>query len=313
MIIAANTTSLCDDLDLSPLEELGECRYFGELSREELFAVCRDADALLINKITVDEELLSACPRLKYVGTFATGYDLIDLQACRKRGITVCNAPDYSTHAVAQHTFALLLSLYGRISEYTASVAKGDWIKSKAFCYFPYPTRELYGKTFGVLGYGNIGKAVAKIAEAFGANVIISTRTPPKDCPYKSTDLDGLLKESDIISLHCPLTPATARVIDEKAIGKMKKSAVIINTARGGLLDEKAVAEALNSGRIAGACLDTVDGEPMLATNPLYGAKNCLITPHVAWVAHETRARLIGIVADNLKSFLNGNPKNVVS
>lgn len=313
MIIAANTVALCDDLDLSPLEALGECRYFGELSREELYKVCRDADALLINKIYVDEELLDACPNIKYIGTFATGYDIIDLNACRKRGITVCNAPDYSTHAVAQHAFALLLSLYGKIREYTSSVDAGDWINSKSFCYFPYPTRELYGKTFGILGYGNIGKAVAKIADAFGANVIISTRTPPKDCPYKCVSLNELLTESDVLSLHCPLTPSTARVINENSLKLIKKSAVLINTARGGLLDEEAVAKALERGDLAGACLDTVAAEPMSADNPLYRAKNCLITPHVAWVARETRTRLIGIVADNLKCFIEGNPKNVVS
>ena len=171
----------------------------------------------------------------------------------------------------------------------------------------------MYGKTFGVFGYGNIGKSVAKIAEAFGANVVISTRTPPKDCPYKVVDFEELLKVSDILSLHCPLTEKTANLIDAKALSLMKESAVLINTARGGLVDEAALADALNAGKIAGACLDTVAVEPMRADNPLYGAKNCVITPHVGWVPRETRKRLLGIVAGNLKAYIEGKPINVVS
>ena len=261
----------------------------------------------------VDEALLEACPKIKYVGTFATGYNVVDIEACRRRGITVCNAPDYSTHAVSQHTFALLLALYGRICNYDKSVRDGDWIKSKTFCYFPYPTSELYGKRFGVYGYGNIGKAVAKIAEAFGAEVVISTRTPPKDCPYKQVTLEEMLKTCDVVSLHCPLTEKTAKMIDAEALKLMKKSAVLINTARGGLVDERALADALNDGTIGGAGLDTVAAEPMRADNPLYGAKNCIITPHIAWTALETRTRLVGIVAGNLKAFIDGAPRNVVS
>lgn len=315
MKIVVNTSaiSFSDDLDFSELESLGDIKYFGEIPREELFALCADADALIVNKVEVDEALLAASPKLKYVGTFATGYNVIDIEACRRHNVTVCNAPDYSTHSVSQHVFALLLSLYGRISEYTSSVVAGDWIKSKTFCYFPYPTYELYGKTFGVFGYGNIGKSVAKIAEAFGANVVVSTRTPPRNCPYKVVGFEEMLKTSDIISLHCPLTDKTANVIDNKALSLMKKSAVLINTARGGLVDESALAAALNEGRIAGACLDTVAVEPMRADNPLYGAKNCLVTPHIAWVPEETRTRLLKIVVDNLKAFMDGKPTNVVS
>jgi len=313
--IAINTSAISynDDMDFSEFESLGEVKYFGELSREELFSLCADREALIVNKVEVDEALLSACPNLKYVGTFATGYNVVDIEACRRHGVTVCNAPNYSTHSVSQHVFALLLNFYGRISEYTSSVAAGDWIRSKTFCYFPYPTYELYGKTFGIFGYGNIGRSVAQIASAFGANVVVCTRTPPKDCPFKLVSFEELLKTSDILSLHCPLNEKTAKLIDKRALSLMKNTAVLINTARGGLVDEGALAEALNSGAIAGACLDTVAEEPMRADNPLYGAKNCLITPHVGWVPHETRARLLKIVAGNLRAYIEGNPINVVS
>ncbi len=313
MKIAINTEALGEDLDLTPLARLGDCKFFGEVTREELFSICKDVDALIVNKLEVDAELLDRCPGIKYVGTFATGYNVVDIEACRKRGVTVCNAPDYSTRAVSQHTFALLLALYGKTGDYSASVKAGDWIRSKTFCYFPYPTHEIYGKKFGIFGYGNIGKAVAKIAEAFGAEVLVCTRTPRTDCPYKNVSFDKMLKTCDIISLHCPLNAGTAKIIDERALGLMKKDAVLINTARGGLIDEKALAKALKEGKIAGAGLDTVDGEPMRADCPLYGVENCIITPHIAWVAHETRSRLIGIVAANIQAYIDGKPQNVVS
>ena len=315
MKIAINISAVSynGDMDFSEFEKLGEVKYFGEIPRKELFALCADCNALIVNKVEVDEALLNACPDLKYVGTFATGYNVVDIEACRRHGVTVCNAPDYSTHSVSQHVFALLLNFYGKIAEYTSSVAAGGWIKSETFCYFPYPTFELHGKTFGVFGYGNIGRSVAKIAEAFGANVVVCTRTPPKDCPYKQVGFEEMLKTSDIISLHCPLTEATAKIIDKRALSLMKKTAVLINTARGGLVDEGALASALKGGRIAGACLDTVAVEPMRADNPLYGAKNCLITPHIAWVPKETRQRLLGIVAGNLRAYIEGKPRNVVT
>lgn len=314
MKIAVNTSALTKgDLNFSELEKLGEIKYFGELPREELYKLASDCGAIIVNKVEIDEEFLNRCPQIKYVGTFATGYNVVDIKACRARGVTVCNVPDYSTHAVSQHVFALLLSFYGSVSEYTRSVADGDWIKSKTFTYFPFDTHELYGKTFGIFGYGNIGKAAAKIAEAFGAKVIVSTRTRPGDCPYELVSFDELLKRSDILSLHCPLTEATAKIINENSLDKMKSCAVLVNTARGGLVDENALANALNGGKIAGACLDTVAVEPMLADNPLRTAKNCIITPHIAWVATETRTRLLGIAVENLRAFLSGKPQNVVS
>lgn len=315
MKIAVNVSAISynNDLDFKEFESLGDVKFFGELTREELFELCRDREALIVNKVEVDEALLSACPDLKYVGTFATGYNVVDLEACKRHGVTVCNAPDYSTHSVSQHVFALLLALLGRIPEYVSSVSAGDWIKSKTFCYFPYPTFEFYGKKFGVYGYGNIGKNVARIAEAFGAEVVVCTRTPPKNCPYKQVTFEEMLSTCDIVSLHCPLNEKTANLIDGNALKLMKKSAILVNTARGGLVDEEALASALNNGQIAGACLDTVAQEPMRADNPLYGAKNCLITPHVGWVPQETRQRLLGIVAGNLKAYIEGKPINVVS
>ena len=313
MKIALNTSGLGENADLSEFEKLGEIIYFEEVEREELLRIVSDCDALLVNKVIVDEALLSACPKLKYVGVFATGYNVVDTVACRERGITVTNVPGYSTNPVAQHVFALLLNVLGAIDKYTSSVAAGDWIKSKSFTYTPYPTYELYGKTFGIYGYGNIGKAVAKIADAFGAKVIICTRTTPRDCPYPVVSKEEIFKNSDILSLHCPQTPATANLINEQTLSRMKKNAYLINTARGGLVDEKALANALNSGAIAAACIDVISVEPMKRDNPLYGAKNCYITPHVAWTAQETRTRLIKIAAENLKAFLKGNPQNVVN
>lgn len=301
------------DVDFSPFLSLGNVEFLGEVPREQFLSKLSDKNAVVVNKAIVDREFLESAPKLKYVGVFATGYNYIDLAECTKRGITVCNVPDYSTHSVSQHTFAMLLSFYGKIGKYVQSVKDGDWVKSKSFCYFPWPTRELYSKTLGIYGYGSIGKAVAKIAEAFRMNVIIYTRTPPLNCPYKVVTKEEIFKESDVLSLHCPLTKQTEGIVNAETLALMKKDAVLINTARGGLVDEQALADALNGGRLAGACLDTVAVEPMLADNPLLTAKNCLITPHIAWVAEETRERLIRLAYENLKKFIEGTPINKVN
>lgn len=314
MKIAVNTSAVTiGDIDFSEFEALGEVKYFGELPKSEIIKLAHDCEVLIVNKVEVDEELLASCPKLKYVGVFATGYNCIDLQACRKRSIPVCNVPGYSTNSVSQHTFALLLYLYGRIGEYARSVERGDWVKSETFCYFPWATRELYGKTFGVYGYGSIGRATAKIAEAFGMKVIVCTRTVPDDCPYPIVTKEEIFRESDILSLHCPLTDKTREIVNFETLAMMKPTAVLINTARGGLVNEKALADALNGGRLYGACLDSVAAEPMRPDNPLLGAKNCVITPHIAWVSQETRARVVHMAAENLKSFLSGKPQNVVN
>lgn len=312
-IVSVDTCTVsCGDIDFSALDELGEVTYYDVLTEGGLAHAAADADVLLVNKASVDEKLISACPKLRYVGTYSTGYNNIDLAACAKRGITVCNVPGYSTHAVSQHAFALLLSFVGEIGKYSSSVARGDWKRAKTFCYMPWQTREIFGKTFGVYGYGNIGKATAHIAEAFGMRVIVCTRTPPEDCRYELVSQREIFSQSDFLSLHCPLTEQTRGLVNEQTIALMKREAIIVNTARGGLIDEAALAKALNSGRIAGACLDVLAQEPMRKDCPLIKAKNVLITPHIAWIPRETRQRLVGEVADNLACFLAGAPRNRV-
>ena len=301
------------DLDFASIKALGDVSFYSVMPPEELAAVCADTDVLLVNKANVTRELVQRCPRLKYVGTYSTGFNNIDVQALNERGIVCSNVPGYSTAAVSQHVFALLLMYQGATDKYAASVAQGDWIKSGTFCYFPWRMHELYGKTFGVYGYGNIGSAVAAVAAAFGMNVIVYTRTTPKNCPYRIVTQEEIFRQSDYLSLHCPLNEGTAGIINAKTLDMMKPTAVLINTARGGLVDEVALADALNAGKIGGACLDTIATEPMTAECPLIGAKNCIITPHVAWGPLETRARLVEMVADNLRAFLNGSPINVVT
>lgn len=314
MKIAIDTCAVTNgDMDFSEFEKLGEVKFFENIPREELYKLASDCGAMIVNKLVIDEEFLTECPSVKYVGVFATGYNLIDLDACRRHGVTVCNVPNYSTYSVAQHVFALLLDIYGAIRQCSDWVNRGEWTRSVSFTSLQWRTREIYGKTFGIYGYGNIGRQVARIADALGANVIVCTRTKPENCPFPLVSKEELFKTGDIISLHCALTPETAGLIGREAISLMKRDAVLINTARGGLVDEKALADALNSGRISGAGLDVVAEEPMLPDNPLLNAKNCLITPHVGWIPQETRARLVNAAAANLKAFLSGTPQNVVS
>ncbi|MCD8294259.1 MAG: D-2-hydroxyacid dehydrogenase [Clostridia bacterium] len=303
----------CGDIDFTPFEEIGEVVLFNEPTKAELYSLAADIDAIIVNKVPVDRDLLEHAQKLRYVGLFATGYNNIDLQACRERGIVVSNVPAYSTNAVTQHVFALLLCLLGKIPEYAASVQNGDWIRSKAFCYFPWPTYEISGKTFGIIGYGSIGRSVAKVADAFGARVIVNTRTKPADCQYDLVSKEEIFRTADIVSLHCPLTEQTAKLVNAETLAMMKPTAYLINAARGGLVDEPALAKALNEGHIAGAGVDTISEEPMNPANPLLGAKDCIITPHIAWVPHETRERLVQTALANLKAFLAGKPQNVVS
>lgn len=290
--------------------EVVTCRLEDE---EDIRAKLADADAVLCNKTVFDARRFDMAPKLKYIGLFATGYNNIDLEEATRRGVTVCNAPAYSTEAVAQHTFALLLSLTDRAGEYNATVAAGDWVKSRTFSYFPLPHTELSGKTMGIVGFGAIGRRVADIALAFGMRVLVYTRTPKGDKRVTEVGFDTLLRESDVVSLHCPLTAENAEMMNEEAFAKLKPNAIFLNTARGGLVDENALAAALNEGRIFGAGIDVLRREPMLPDCPLLGAKNCIITPHVSWAGPETRRRLLKIVEDNLASFLKGTPKNQVN
>ena len=256
--------------------------------------------------------MISSLPKLKYIGLTATGYNNVDIEYVREKGITICNVPNYSTVDVAQHVFAFLLHYANKINEYDASVKDGDWLKSKTFCYFDTPIVELYNKTMGIIGFGNIGKKVADIASAFGMKVLVYSRTK-KQSEYEFCSKEELFKRSDFISLHCPLNEKTSRLINKETLSLMKPTSVLINTSRGGVIDEYALKEALEQGKIKHALLDVLTIEPMNKDCPLIGVKNVTFTPHVAWAPVECRQRLIEIVAQNVKAFIDGNPQNVVN
>lgn len=304
-----------NDLSLDALKELGEVTSYGVTPHDKIVEYIGDAEVVLCNKANLSREILSQCKNLKYIGECATGYNNIDIVAAREMGITVTNAGQYSTMAVAGHVFAFIAEHFSKIHEYSESVKKGDWIKSESFVYYLSPTEELYGKTMGIIGFGSIGKAVAKIADAFGMKVIVSTRTVPlKDAyPNEFVSREELFKNADIISLHCPLTDETKNIINKETLSMMKKNAFLINTSRGGTVVEKDLADALNEERIGGAAVDVVAVEPMLPDNPLFTAKNIIITPHIAWAPRQTRERLLSIVTENLKAYLAGNPTNKVN
>lgn len=300
------------DLSWSSVERLGTLTVYPRTSPEEVASRIGDSDAILLNKINITEEILSKCPNLKYIGVQATGYNVIDLEACRKHNVIVTNVPSYSTSGVAQMVFAYITEFASRTSVHNASVKNGDWVKCQDFCYWKVPLVELEGKTLGIYGYGSIGRRVAQIAKAFGMKVIVCTRTPKPDIE-NPVDFSTLLNDSDFITLHAPLTDKTREVINKTTLALMKKSAYLINTARGPLVNENDLAEALDKGTIAGYAADVVSEEPMKESNPLLKAKNTIITPHIAWAAVETRQRLINIVAQNLKCWIQGKPQNVVS
>ncbi len=296
-----------------PLKSFGELHVYPLSDEEQIKARIKDADIVLCNKNVYNSDNLKEAKNLKYIGLFATGYNNIDIGYCRERGITVCNAGSYSTDAVAQHTFALILNHYNKIKEYNKLVENAGWIKSDVFSPFVYDMNELKGKTVGLYGYGNIARKVGNIARAFGMRVLACRRTPVQEEGVEFVDFETLIKESDVISAHCPLNEESKLKFNAEAFFKMKKSAYFVNTARGGIMDEQALSDALNAGVIAGAAIDVLTIEPMDKACPLYNAKNITITPHVAWAAIETRERLMGIVCNNIKAFLEGNPQNVVS
>ena len=302
------------DISWQPIAELGELAVYDQTPVEEISRRAAGAEVLITNKTPISRETLEKLPALRYIGTLATGYNVIDVDAARERGIPVCNVPSYCTRAVAQMTFALLLSLTNHVMLHSDSVRAGTWCRSKEFCYWELPLYELEHKTMGILGYGSIGRAVAEAAQAFGMRILVYSRTP-KELPkgWEWVGFEELLRRSDVLSLHCPLTPQTEQIIDEKALARMKPGAFLLNTSRGGLLAEQAVADALNSGRLAGAGLDVLSTEPPKADNPLLTAKNCLITPHIAWGAQDSRARLVATVAENIAAFERGEPQNVVN
>ncbi len=302
------------DLDLSILEAYGTVTMYPLSTREETKQRIADADAVLLNKTVMDAEVLACAPHLRYIGIFATGYNMIDLAYCRAHGITVCNAGSYSTDAVAQTVFAFLLHHYSRVAAYDAFVADGGWMASPSFSPFVFPTAELAGKTLGIFGYGTIGKKVAGIAAAFGMRVLAvpHRKEQPSDGAACLVDMDTMLAQSDVISLHCPLNDETRELFDASVFAKCKKGAYLINTARGGVICEKDLRDALESGQLSGAGLDVLTAEPMARDCVLFGAKHVTFTPHVAWAPFETRVRLLSVVEENLRNFLAGCPTHVI-
>ena len=294
-------------------EKYGQVISYPLTSTEQLPERIKDADIVLCNKTWFGKQEMDAAANLKYIGIFATGYNNIDLDYARQKGITVCNAPGYSTEAVAQHAFALLLQIVSRVGDYNRIVTEGAWLTSPTFSMFPFPMWELSGKTLGIVGYGTIGKRVADIAKAFGMRVLVHNRSRVTDSTVTQVPFDTLLQESDVVSLHCPLNQDSEKLMNAEAFGKMKQGAILINTARGPVVDEGALRDALLGGKLKAAGIDVLCKEPMSKDCPLFGVENCYITPHVAWAGQETRARLVSVVEENLKAFLEGAPINVVS
>lgn len=301
------------DLSFAPIEAVGEVTYYDVVPPEKIVSAIGDSEAVIVNKAKITAEIMAKCPNLRFVGLFATGYNNIDIKAASERGICVCNVPGYSTDSVTQHTFALLLHFASHADDYARSVANGDWERSETFSYLAFPISELRGKTLGIFGFGTIGKSVATVAKAFGMNVIACVRRPTEFEGVTFVDKDTLLASADYLTLHCPLTDETRGFINRESLAKMKPSAVIINTARGGVIEEDALCEALNEDRLRGAGIDVLDTEPMTPNHPYMRAKNCYITPHVAWASKEARTRLITLVADNLKGFRDGKIINKVN
>ena len=307
------TVSVNGDVPISKLEELGEVKVIPLTKPGETAANIGDADIVLCNKVLITKEVMDACPNIKYIGLFATGYNNVDTTYAAEKGIPVCNAGQYSTNAVAQQTFAYILDRFSRIRDYDSAVRNGEWERSPAFSYFPIPTAELAGKTLSIVGFGSIGRRVAEIGSAFGMNIVVSTRTKPEDCPYEVTDLYTAAGKADVLTFHCPLTDKTAGMVNSELLSRMKPTAMLINTSRGGVVNEADLAEALSSGKIAAAYLDVLVNEPMSPDTPLKGVRNCFTTPHTAWAALETRQRLADIVCDNIRAWQKGSPRNKVN
>ena len=300
------------DLSWGRFSELAEVTVYERTPSELVINRIGASDAIFLNKINITEDILSACPNLKYIGVLATGYNVIDLDAARAHGVTVTNIPAYSTESVAQHVFSFILYFTNQVAQHSSAVMSGDWVKCRDFCFWNGSLSELAGKTLGIFGYGNIGKRVAEIAKAFGMNIICCTRTPKEGMP-EAVSFEDLLKRSDFLTLHAPLTEQTKNIINKESLALMKKSAYLINTARGGFVVEQDLADCLNNDGLSGYAADVLLQEPMAEDCTLLKAKNCVITPHIAWAPRETRKRLQGIAEENLKAWLNGNPINVVS
>lgn len=299
-----------------PIEKLGELSIYDRTEPAEVRQRAVNADVILTNKVELSRELILELPNLKMIAVTATGYNVVDIEAARDRGIPVTNVPVYSTDAVAQHVFAGLLSFIHRPYEHHLAIQQGHWQSQGNFSFWLSPLAELKGKTMGLVGFGRIGRATAKIANAFGMRVVSTSRRNADPLPYDGFEwlsIEELFSQSDYISLHCPQTPETTGFVNRELIDRMKSNAILINTARGGLVNEQDLADALNDGKIGGALLDVVSKEPIVESNPLWGAKNCILTPHIAWSPIEARRRLMETVAMNIQAFTDGNPIHVVN
>ncbi|MBR6580577.1 MAG: D-2-hydroxyacid dehydrogenase [Ruminococcus sp.] len=314
-IVILDWSTMCASNDLSSdiFKEYGDVKAYSLTAPDEVISRIGDAEIVLCNKVLITREIIDNCPNLRYIGLFATGFNNIDVEYAAKKGITVCNAGQYSTNAVAQQVFAYILDYCSRIRDYDSVVKEGKWESSPCFSYFPIPTAEMQGKALSIVGFGSIGKRVAELGTAFGMNILVNTRTARENCPYEVSDLDTAVKNADFLTFHCPLTDKTNGMINADLLGKMKKSAVLINTSRGPVVNEADLAEALKNGTISAAYLDVLEKEPMSPDTPLKNAPNCVITPHTAWAAYETRVRLLNIVSENIKCWLEGKPQNKVN
>ncbi len=302
------------DIGWDEFAALGELTVYERTQREEVVSRIADAEIVFVNKTPIDAAVFDRCPKLQMIGILATGYNIVDTAAAKAHGVTVCNVPGYSTGAVVQMTFALLLEMTQQVGAHSRAVYTGQWQNSPDFCFWNAPLTELAGKSLGIVGYGAIGQAVGKVAQAFHMRLLVTARhEKPVPAGAEFVPLDELLSRADIVTLHCPQTAENLHMIDASALEKMKDGAILLNTARGGLIDEAAVAEALRSGKLAYYGADVVSREPIAADNPLLTAPNCYLTPHIAWAPRETRLRLLHIAAENLRAFLRGTPQNVVN
>src|SRR5438477_1905340 len=301
------------DLSWSELQSLGECEVHDRSSASNLVKLAAEAEIVLTNKTALTRDQILALRKLKYIGVLATGYNIVDVAAARERNIPVTNVPTYGTRSVAQHTFSLLLELTQHVGHHAQTVRDGRWTQCPDFCYWDFPLVELEGMTLGIVGPGRIGRSVAQLALAFGMNVLATGSTRRQSLPGVSfVELETLFRESDVVSLHCPLTPETRNLVDAKHLSLMQPTAFLLNPSRGPLVDEQALADALDTGRVAGAAVDVLSLEPPPADNPLLRARNCLVTPHIAWATRAARLRLMQIAVANVSAFLSGKPQNVV-
>ncbi len=315
-VILDGSTTNAGDLSWDWLKERCDLTVYDRTPTEKIIERCAECEIIITNKTPLTKSTLEQLPCCKFIALLSTGYNVVDCKYAAEKGIPVSNIPSYSTDAVAQMTFALLLELTNKVGMHNSAVKQGEWSHCKDFCFWKAPLQELCGKTFGIIGYGKIGETVGNIAKAFGMKVLAFTTNPGKHAGASDVtfvSLDDLFTQSDVISLHCPLTAETEKIVNESSLNKIKNGAYLINTSRGPVLDEEAVANALKSGRLAGAGVDVLSTEPPKADNPLLSCNNCIITPHIAWAAFETRERLLSVLKENIFAYLNGSPINTVN